>query len=62
MGTREGFEGLYPIGGIPLGMGIANEIWQSGLKPTPIDKQPVPPVGKPGVEEQTVIDLPMGPP
>jgi vanadium chloroperoxidase len=42
MGTREGVEGKFPIGGIPLGMGIADEIWESGLRPTPVDKQPVP--------------------
>ena len=30
----------YPIGGVPLGMGIATDIWQSQLKPTPVKKQP----------------------
>jgi hypothetical protein len=25
-------------------MGIANEIWESGLKPTPKNRQPVPPM------------------
>ncbi|KAF2675599.1 hypothetical protein K458DRAFT_425350 [Lentithecium fluviatile CBS 122367] len=44
LGTREGHEGLFPIGGIPLGMGIADEIFESGLRPTPVEKQPVPPL------------------
>lgn len=43
LGTREGSDGLFPIGGIPLGMEIANEIWESGLRPTPANKQPTPP-------------------
>jgi vanadium chloroperoxidase len=43
MGTREGHDGLLPIGGVPLGIGIANEIFDTGLKPTPPEKQPVPP-------------------
>jgi len=30
----------YPMGGVPLGIGIANDIFQSGLKPTPLDLQP----------------------
>lgn len=42
-GTREGFSGRFPIGGVPLGMDIADEIFESGLKPTPKDKQPPPP-------------------
>ena len=37
-GDRPG--GKFPIGGVPLGIGIANDIWQSGLKPTPVDRQP----------------------
>lgn len=41
MGTREGFEGLLPIGGVPLGIGIADEIFESGLRPTPVDRQPM---------------------
>jgi vanadium chloroperoxidase len=42
MGTREGFEGKwFPRGGIPLGIGIADEIWSSGMRPTPADKQPM---------------------
>ena len=32
--------GLFPIGGVPLGIGIANDIFQGGLKPTPVDIQP----------------------
>ena len=31
---------LFPIGGVPLGIGIANDIFQSGLKPTPVNLQP----------------------
>jgi vanadium chloroperoxidase len=63
LGTREGHEGLLPIGGVPLGMGIANEIWESGLKPTPKNIQPTPPTpmnqSKVDVEaEQVVMDLP----
>ncbi|KAF2188526.1 acid phosphatase/Vanadium-dependent haloperoxidase [Zopfia rhizophila CBS 207.26] len=42
MGTREGCEGKFPIGGIPFGMGIADEIWESGMRPTPTEKQPMP--------------------
>lgn len=32
--------GLFPIGGVPLGIGIANDVFQGGLKPTPVDIQP----------------------
>ncbi|KAI2484977.1 Vanadium chloroperoxidase [Pyrenophora tritici-repentis] len=39
--TREGFEGKYPIGGVPLGIEIANEIFDNGLVPTPPELQPV---------------------
>lgn len=39
-GPRQGHDGLFPIGGIPLGMGIADEIFESGLKPTPAGIQP----------------------
>ena len=31
---------LFPIGGVPLGIGIANDIFQSDLKPTPVNLQP----------------------
>ena len=31
---------LFPIGGVPLGIGIANDIFQSNLKPTPTNLQP----------------------
>jgi vanadium chloroperoxidase len=61
LGTREGHEGLLPIGGVPLGMGIANEIWESGLKPTPKNIQPMPPMSQSKVDveaEQVVMDLP----
>ncbi|KAL9068826.1 MAG: hypothetical protein Q9161_005913 [Pseudevernia consocians] len=30
----------FPIGGVPLGIGIANDIFESNLKPTPTDLQP----------------------
>lgn len=30
----------FPVGGVPLGIGIANDIIQSGLKPTPAALQP----------------------
>jgi vanadium chloroperoxidase len=37
LGTRDDKcpDELYPIGGIPLGINIANEIWKSRMKPTP---------------------------
>jgi vanadium chloroperoxidase len=60
MGTREGREGLFPIGGVPLGMGIANEIWESGLKPTPKELQPMPPVDQSDAvmsKEQVLMEL-----
>ena len=31
---------LFPVGGVPLGIGIANDIFQSNLKPTPTNLQP----------------------
>jgi vanadium chloroperoxidase len=41
MGPRADRPGqLYPIGGVPLGIGIANDIFQSNLKPTPVALQP----------------------
>jgi vanadium chloroperoxidase len=33
--------GSFPIGGVPLGLGIANDVFGGGLKPTPPDKQPL---------------------
>lgn len=33
---------LFPKGGVPLGIGIANDIFQSNLKPTPPELQPNP--------------------
>ena len=57
-GTRKGSNGLFPIGGVPLGMEIANEIWESGLRPTPPEKQP-PPRSKSdvvGEQEHDIID------
>lgn len=41
MGTRADRAGQkFPIGGVPLGIGIADDIFCSGLKPTPAEKQP----------------------
>jgi vanadium chloroperoxidase len=42
LGTRDdrGPDKLYPIGGIPLGINIADEIWKFQMKPTPKGKQP----------------------
>ena len=37
-GDRPGQQ--FPIGGVPLGIGIANDVFQSGLKPTPTSLQP----------------------
>lgn len=31
---------LYPIGGVPLGIGIANDVFENNLKPTPLALQP----------------------
>ncbi len=31
---------LFPIGGVPLGIGVANDIFESNLKPTPVASQP----------------------
>ncbi|KAL8309854.1 hypothetical protein RB597_009907 [Gaeumannomyces tritici] len=33
-------DGLFPIGGVPLGIGIANEIFSANLQPTPENAQP----------------------
>ena len=33
---------MFPKGGVPLGIGIANDIFQSNLKPTPPELQPNP--------------------
>lgn len=60
-GTREGFEGQFPIGGIPLGMGIANEIFEANLRPTPKEIQPMPPAEPAKTHqgsEQAVMGLP----
>ncbi|KAK4163735.1 phosphatidic acid phosphatase type 2/haloperoxidase [Cladorrhinum sp. PSN259] len=35
-------EGEYPIGGVPLGLGIATDIWEGNLSPTPGYLQPGP--------------------
>ncbi len=35
MGTRKGINGEFPIGGVPLGIDIANDIFDGGLQPTP---------------------------
>lgn len=31
---------LYPIGGVPLGIGIANDIFEGNIKPSPASQQP----------------------
>ncbi|KAH8719247.1 hypothetical protein GQ44DRAFT_762117 [Phaeosphaeriaceae sp. PMI808] len=51
-GSRQGSRNKFPIGGIPLGIGIANEIWESGMRPTPKEKQPVPPKGVPNIAKE----------
>ncbi|TLS25243.1 hypothetical protein PpBr36_06914 [Pyricularia pennisetigena] len=38
--TRFDREGLFPIGGVLLGLGIADEIFAANLKPTPEEAQP----------------------
>ena len=41
MGSRSDRPGqLFPIGGVPLGIGIANDIFESNIKPTPASFQP----------------------
>lgn len=40
LGPRADRPGQFPIGGVPLGIGIANDIFQGGLKPTPAEIQP----------------------
>ncbi|KAK4985502.1 hypothetical protein LTR50_005910 [Elasticomyces elasticus] len=41
MGPRGDRPGeLFPVGGVPLGIGIANDIFQSNLQPTPASLQP----------------------
>ncbi|KAF4555288.1 Vanadium chloroperoxidase-like protein [Elsinoe fawcettii] len=41
MGTRSDRPGrFFPIGGVPLGLGIAKDIFQSNLRPTPTELQP----------------------
>lgn len=37
-GDRPGKE--FPVGGVPLGIGIANDIFQSNIKPSPSSQQP----------------------
>ena len=39
--------GGLQIGGVPLGLGIANDIFSTGLIPTPVGQQPRPPVPAP---------------
>ena len=31
---------LFPVGGVPLGMGVANDVFEGNLKPTPANLQP----------------------
>ncbi|KAK3314062.1 vanadium chloroperoxidase [Apodospora peruviana] len=33
-------EGIFPIGGVPLGLGIATDVWEGNLRPTPGHLQP----------------------
>lgn len=41
LGTRADRPGqLFPVGGVPLGIGIANDIFGGNLKPTPVELQP----------------------
>ncbi|KAK4451267.1 phosphatidic acid phosphatase type 2/haloperoxidase [Podospora aff. communis PSN243] len=40
--TRFNRGGLFPIGGVPLGMGIATDVWEGNLSPTPAQFQPGP--------------------
>ena len=41
MGPRGDRPGkLFPVGGVPLGMGIANDVFQSNIKPSPPSQQP----------------------
>lgn len=40
MAERFDRDGVYPIGGVPLGLGIAADIWESNLRPTPAHFQP----------------------
>jgi vanadium chloroperoxidase len=37
-------DGLFPVGGVPLGLGIATDVWEGNLQPTPASLQP----GAPG--------------
>ena len=39
-GPRSDRSGEFPIGGVPLGIGIANDVFGGNLKPTPCDLQP----------------------
>lgn len=43
---------LFPKGGVPLGIGIANDIFGSNLQPTPVEFQPNPYIG---VEASDVV-------
>lgn len=40
MSKRHDRDGVFPIGGVPLGIGIANEIFVTGMRPTPPEQQP----------------------
>jgi vanadium chloroperoxidase len=42
-GPRSDRTGQFPVGGVPLGLAIANDIFYSKLKPTPASMQPPPP-------------------
>lgn len=55
-GSRADRPGQFPIGGVPLGIGIANDIFGGNLKPTPPDLQPPPP--PPGARSNPLALLP----
>lgn len=40
MGPRCDRPGQFPIGGVPLGIGVANDVVEGNLKPTPVALQP----------------------
>jgi len=48
--------GDFNIGGIPLGMDIANEIFKNGMRPTPLDQQPMVATAAVNLHEQMVLE------
>lgn len=59
-GSRADRSGKFPIGGVPLGIGIANDIFGGNLKPTPPALQPPPPPA--GRRSNSLALLPTPPP